>query len=310
MTVNVLSVDVEEYYHAAIFRTGVAGRASLEFESRVEESMKRLLAVLETHRTKATFFVLGDVAAKHPSILHALAAGHHEIACHGDRHEDVCRMTPTEFRRDIRRAKATIEGISGQPVIGYRAPNFSIGREQSWAYEVLAEEGFLYDSSQYPIYHPRYGQPEAPRAPYEIWRRGSASLVEFPIGTARVFGMNVPVGGGGLFRLLPNEFYRRGIGHVNAHDHLPVMFYLHPWELDPNQPRPPMAWRHRFRHYVGLEKEAGKLSRLLGQFRFGTAREFLQTRVCRIHSFDTVNTPVSSGVRQWPRHVVPTSPTS
>jgi polysaccharide deacetylase family protein (PEP-CTERM system associated) len=296
MTVNVLSVDVEEYYHAAIFRSGTASCGCLEFESRVEESMDRLLALLHAHRTKATFFVLGEVAAKHPSILHALAAGHHEIACHGDRHDDVFRMTPAQFRRDIRRAKTEIEDVVGRQVIGYRAPNFSIRREQFWAYEILAEEGFSYDSSQYPIYHPRYGQPDGPRFPYEVFRRGAASLIEFPIGTVRLAGLNVPVGGGGLFRLLPHEFYRRGIGHVNAHDQQPVMFYLHPWELDPGQPRPRMPWSHRLRHYVGLEREAGRLERLLSQFRFGTAREFLQTRVCRVRAFDPEDSPVSLAV--------------
>jgi polysaccharide deacetylase family protein (PEP-CTERM system associated) len=296
MIVNVLTVDVEEYYHAAIFRRGTGRLSCRGLESRVETSMERLLDLLRSHRTRATFFVLGEVAAAHPGLMQRLIAEQHEVACHGDRHEDVCRQSPGEFRADIRRAKAQIEAVVGQPVIGYRAPNFSIGRAQSWAYAILAEEGFTYDSSLYPIHHDRYGQPDALRFPHEIWRSGSTSLTEFPIGTTRVLGTNLPVGGGGLFRLLPYALFRRGIRRVNVREGQPVMFYLHPWELDPGQPRPPMAWRHRIRHYSGLEKEEGKLSRLLGQFRFGTAREFLQTRVCRIRVFEPVIDRISIAV--------------
>src|SRR5262245_27116581 len=211
MVVNVLTVDVEEYYHAAIFRLGAGVRSGQTFESRVEASMERLLELLHRYQTKATFFVLGEVAAAHPSVGRALVAGQHEVACHGDCHEDDDRQTPRQFRSDIRRAKAQIEAIAGQPVIGYRAPNFSIGGAQDWAYPILAEEGFSYDSSTYPIYHPRYGQPHAPRFPYEVYRNGPAALLEFPVGTARVLGMNVPIGGGGLFRVLPHALYRQGI---------------------------------------------------------------------------------------------------
>jgi polysaccharide deacetylase family protein (PEP-CTERM system associated) len=296
MIVNVLTVDVEEYYHAAIFRRGTSSRSGGAFESRVEQSMERLLDLLKSHQTRATFFVLGEVAAAHPGLMRRLVVEQHEVACHGDRHEDVCRQSPSEFRADIRRAKAQIEDVVGQPVIGYRAPNFSIGRAQSWAYAILSEEGFSYDSSLYPIHHDRYGQPDALRFPHEIWRNGSTSLTEFPVGTARMLGTNLPVGGGGLFRLLPYTLFRLGIRRVNVREQQPVMFYLHPWELDPGQPRPPMAWHHRLRHYGGLEKEAGKLSRLLGQFRFGTAREFLQTRVCRIRVFDPVVNGISIAV--------------
>ena len=293
MITNVLTVDVEEYYHAAIFRTGIGACGRRAFESRVERSMERLLELLRAHRTKATLFVLGEVAAAHPALMRTIGAEQHELACHGDRHDDVYRFSPGEFRADIRRAKATIEDVVGEPVIGYRAPNFSIRREQSWAYEILAQEGFRYDSSLFPIHHDRYGQPDAPRFPYEIWRNETASLTEFPIGTVRVFGLNVPIGGGGYFRLLPYSLFQQGIRRVNAHDEQPVMFYLHPWELDPGQPRPPMAWRHRVRHYAGLEKEANKLARLLTDFRFGTARDFLDARVCRVSVFDGVSDRMS-----------------
>jgi polysaccharide deacetylase family protein (PEP-CTERM system associated) len=296
MIVNVLSVDVEEYYHAAIFRRGAGVGRGGTFESRVERSMAELLEVLQAHHTRATFFVLGEVAVAHPDLMRTLVAEQHEVACHGERHEDVCRQSPPEFREDIRRAKAQIEDVIGRPVIGYRAPNFSIGRAQSWAYAILAEEGFSYDSSLYPIHHDRYGQPDALRFPHEIWRQGPTSLTEFPVGTTRVLGTNLPVGGGGLFRLLPYALFRRGIRRVNTLEQQPVMFYLHPWELDPGQPRPPMAWCDRIRHYTGLEREARKLSRLLEEFRFGTVRQFLQTRVSRIRVFDPIVTPISIAV--------------
>jgi len=275
---NALSVDVEEYFHAAIFRRGTHALACRDFESRVEASVDALLALLSQNRTKGTFFTLGEIAAAHPLVVRKIAAEGHEIACHGDRHEDVYRLTPREFRADIRRAKSLLEDLVSERVIGYRAPNFSIGATQSWAYEILIDEGFRYDSSTYPILHDRYGRPGAPRFPYAIWRSGFAWLTEFPVGTARILGMNLPIGGGGYFRLLPFELIRRGIQRVNAHDRQPVMFYFHPWELDPGQPRPPMAWHHGFRHYVGIEKEATKLTRLLSGFSFGTARDVLERR--------------------------------
>jgi polysaccharide deacetylase family protein (PEP-CTERM system associated) len=286
---NALSVDVEEYFHAAIFRSGTHAAPTRDFESRVEASVDMLLALLNGHRAKATFFTLGEIAATHPGVVRKIAAAHHEIACHGDQHEDVHRLTPQEFRADIRRAKRRLEDLVGDSVIGYRAPNFSIGPAQSWAYEILMEEGFRYDSSTYPILHDRYGQPSAPRFPYGIWRSGLAWLTEFPVGTARILGMNLPIGGGGYFRLSPFELIRRGIQHVNTHERQPVMFYFHPWELDPGQPRPPMAWRHRFRHYVGLETEAIKLSQLLAEFRFGTARDVLERRRHHVGSFDAAD---------------------
>jgi len=276
--VNALSVDVEEYYHAAIFRQATGQAGGDERETRVEPSVDRVLALLSAAGTHATFFTLGEVAAARPAVVRKIAGAGHEVGCHGDRHEDVHRMTPREFRSDIRRAKARLEDLIGEPVTGYRAPNFSIGRAQSWAYDVLLEEGFRYDSSSYPIFHDRYGQPDAPRFPYELADQSSGRLVEFPIGTTRLLGVNLPIGGGGYFRLLPFALIRLGIQRVNAIEREPVMFYFHPWELDPGQPRPPMAWHHRFRHYVGLEREAAKLSRLLEQFPFGRARDVLQAR--------------------------------
>ena len=290
---NAISVDVEEYFHAAIFRSGTRAAGRAPFESRVERSVDLLLSILSLSGTKGTFFTLGEIAAGHPSVVRRISAEGHEIACHGDCHDDVCSMSRREFRADIRRAKSRIEDLVGEPVIGYRAPNFSIRADQSWAYEILMEEGFRYDSSTFPILHDRYGHPSAPRFPYGIWRSGLAWLTEFPISTARILGVNLPIGGGGYFRLSPFELIRRGIRHVNTHDRQPVMFYFHPWELDPDQPRPPMAWRHRFRHYVGLETEALKLRLLLSLFNFGTARAVLERRESKVESFEAADDPMS-----------------
>ena len=273
---NVLSVDVEEYYHATIFREGTSGSACEGFVSRVEESVNRVLALLADADVLATCFVLGEVAAAHPAIVRKIAGEGHEVACHGHRHELVCRQSPEQFRADIQRAKGLLEDLTGQSVIGYRAPNFSIGSGQTWAYDILLQEGFRYDSSVYPIFHDHYGDPRAPRFPYEVWRNGAERLIEFPIGTVRFLGLNLPVGGGGYFRLLPVTVTRLGIRRVNTHDKQPVMFYFHPWELDREQPRPWMPWRHRLRHYVGLRREEGKLSALLRHFSFGRARDVLQ----------------------------------
>jgi polysaccharide deacetylase family protein (PEP-CTERM system associated) len=300
MVTNALSVDVEEYYHAAIFRSGSNGLDTRHFESRVEQSVDRLLALCRAHYTRATFFVLGEIARDHPGVVRKIAADGHEIACHGDRHEDVYRQSPREFRADVRQAKMRIEDVAGDRVIGYRAPNFSIGRAQAWAYQVLLEEGFSYDSSTYPIFHDRYGQVSAPRFPYEIWRNGAASLLEFPIGTARLLGVNLPIGGGGYFRLSPFALVRLGIQRVNAHEQRPVMVYLHPWELDPDQPRPAMAWHHRFRHYVGVHKHAAKVDRLLAHVRFGTARQVLEMSTQPTASVHQI-TPAIPAERAFPR---------
>lgn len=273
--VNALSVDVEEYYHALIFREGTRRLAGQCFASRVEENVEVVLTLLGHREILATFFILGEVAAAHRAMVRKIARGGHEIACHGDRHELVWRQTPEEFRADIHRAKELLEDLSGQPVLGYRAPNFSIGLAQTWAYDILLEEGFRYDSSVYPILHDRYGHPTAPRFPYEIRRNGDERLVEFPISTIRLLGVNLPIGGGGYFRLLPFAVIRYGIQHVNGREKRPVLFYFHPWELDSNQPRPLMPWHHRLRHYVGLRREGAKLSCLLRDFQFSRVRDTL-----------------------------------
>lgn len=272
---NVLSVDVEEYFHGMEFESAVPLNQRGTLPSRVEENTDQVLALLHDHKVRATFFTVGQIAEQHPGMLRRIAAEGHEVACHSYRHELVFRQSAEEFRADVRCAKTVLEDITGSAVIGYRAPNYSIQSNQEWAYDILLEEGFRYDSSVYPIVHDRYGQARAPRFPYEIRKNGSQTLIEFPIGTVNFWGMNFPIGGGGYFRLLPEVVTRHGIQRVNVKERHPIMFYFHPWELDPDQPRPPMPWQHRFRHYVGIEKQEAKLSRLLRHCRFGTVREVL-----------------------------------
>jgi polysaccharide deacetylase family protein (PEP-CTERM system associated) len=272
--VNALSIDVEEYYHATVFQEAVHG-VTAGLERRVEASTERVLGLLAARGVRATFFVLGEVAADHPGLVRRIARDGHEVACHGYDHTLVSRRSPAEFRAEIRRAKAVLEDVGGQPVLGYRAPSFSIGPAERWAYAILAEEGFRYDSSVYPILHDRYGDRVAPRFPYEIWRSGNDGLIEFPIGTVRLLGVNLPIGGGGYFRLLPGGLVEAGIRRVNTGERQPVMFYFHPWELDHEQPRPAMTWHRRFRHYVGQRRHEAKLDHLLQRAAFGTARDVL-----------------------------------
>jgi polysaccharide deacetylase family protein (PEP-CTERM system associated) len=272
---NVLSVDVEEYFHGMEFESAVPLNQRGTLPSRVEENIDRVLALLHDHTVHATFFTVGEIAEQHPAMLRRIAAEGHEVACHSYRHELVFRQNAEEFRIDIRRAKGVLEDITGVEVVGYRAPNYSIYSDQPWAYDILLEEGFRYDSSIYPIIHDRYGQVNAPRFPYEIRKNEGLVLIEFPIGTMRICGVNFPIGGGGYFRLLPEVLIRCGIQRVNAKERHPIMFYFHPWELDPDQPRPPMPWQHRFRHYVGIEKQEAKLSRLLKHLSFAPVRNVL-----------------------------------
>ncbi len=274
--VNALSVDVEEYYHGMEFEAAARNGACAALPSRVEWSVQRVLAILAARSVRATFFTVGTVALAHPIMMRKIAGEGHEIAAHGYSHALVSRQTPEEFRQDVRRCRETLSDIVGEDVVGYRAPNYSITPAQSWAYRILAEEGFRYESSVYPIVHDRYGMPDAPRFPYVVFEDGDTRLVEFPIGTARVGGVNLPIGGGGYFRLFPVSWIRAGIRRVNLREGRSTMFYFHPWELDPDQPRPPMPWHHRFRHYVNLDRFAAKLDALVASVPFAPVRQVLE----------------------------------
>ncbi len=265
--VNAMSIDVEDYFHVSVF-DGLVPRARWDsMESRVKANTHRLLAIFDEYRVRSTFFVLGWVARRHPDLVHAIAAAGHEVASHGYAHRLIYDQTPAAFREDVRRAKGILEQASGRPVAGYRAPSYSITPRSLWALDILAEEGYTYDSSIFPIRHDRYGIPVSGRKPYLI-NRGARSLIEVPGSTTRVGPLNLPVAGGGYFRLLPYWWTRWGISRVNEQENRPAIFYLHPWEIDPDQPRLAAGRLSRFRHYRNLEHTETRLRQLLTDFRF------------------------------------------
>jgi peptidoglycan-N-acetylglucosamine deacetylase len=269
--VNVLTVDVEEYYHGVEFTAALGARALARLPSRVVAQTERLLDLLDAHGTRATFFTLGIIAHRFPRLARGIVARGHELASHGWDHTPVDRLGAEGFRADVRRTRHTLEGAAGRAVRGYRAPNYSIRPDTSWAFAILAEEGYTYDSSVHPIDHDRYGFPGAPRFVHALPGR---ELWEVPVGTARALGTNVPVGGG-FFRLFPAALLREAITSVNRRERQPVVLYVHPWEFDAGQPRPPMPWLHRFRHYVGLAGAERKLGALLTALRFTTIENAL-----------------------------------
>lgn len=263
---NVLTVDVEEYYHGMEFAQAFGPDASRRLPSRVVAETEHLLDVLDEYGARATFFVLGVVAQRFPRLVRALVTRGHDVASHGWDHTPVDLLGSDAFRLDVRRAKHALEQAAGHVVCGYRAPNYSIRRDTPWAFAILAEEGYGWDSSIYPLVHDRYGFPDAPRFPYRL-EPADGELWEVPIGTARFAATNLPIGGG-YFRLFPTALLRSAIAAVNRDDARSVVLYVHPWEFDPGQPRASMPWMHRFRHYVGIGRAEQKLRALLGSFRF------------------------------------------
>jgi len=268
------TIDVEDFYHVTAF-DGVVSRSSWgSMPDRVTANTERLLALLADAGVRATFFILGRVAERAPRLVRAIRGAGHDLGCHSDDHRLVYQMSPAEFRADLRTAKRRIEDAAGCRVTAYRAPTFSITAESLWALETVAAEGFTHDSSIYPVLHDRYGMPSAPVAPYVVMTR-SGPLTEFPPTSFRFLGRQWPGCGGGYFRLSPYWLSAWMIRHSAAQGR-PASLYLHPWELDPNQPRVPgIGWRTRFRHYVGLRKTAPRFVRLLKEFPFGTLLEAL-----------------------------------
>jgi polysaccharide deacetylase family protein (PEP-CTERM system associated) len=265
--VNALTVDVEEYYHGVDFTEALGVDGIRRLPSRVVPQTEHLLDVLDSHGARGTFFTLGVVAQRYPRLVRQITERGHEIASHGWDHTLVFRLGAAGFRADVRRAKHAVEQAAGRVVRGYRAPNYSIRRDTPWAFAILSEEGFVYDSSIYPIAHDRYGFPDAPRFPHVAQSVDGLELWEVPVGTARFAGMNLPIGGG-FFRLFPTSLVRAAVASVNRAERQPVVLYVHPWEFDPEQPRPQMTRKQRFRHYTGLASAERKLRALLSDFRF------------------------------------------
>ena len=275
---NALTIDVEDYYHVSAFEAVVPLADWERYESRVEKNTHRILDLLDAHTTKATFFVLGWVAERHPGLMRTLVARGHEVASHGYAHRRVYTQTPEQFRTETRRSKRLLEDTLGQPIRGYRAASYSITVQSLWALDVLREEGFVYDSSIFPIRHDLYGIPSHPRFCYMIPGQSDSPLVEFPLSTLRLGGTNFPIAGGGYLRLFPYAYTHWGIRSLNRREGQLAIVYLHSWELDPEQPRLPAGKLSRFRHYTNLHRMEERFVRLLQDFSFGTMSEFLQAR--------------------------------
>ena len=316
--INAMTVDVEDYFHVSGFEDVVRREDWDAFPSRVEMNTRRLLPILADHSVKATFFVLGWVAERFPHVVKEIHVAGHEIGCHSYWHRLVYEQTPAQFQEDTHRAKAILEDITGGPVLGYRAPSYSIVRQTPWAFDVLAEEGFSYDSSVYPILRDRYGIPGAPRFPYRVAlgngqpilgrarsipgsrkslkqtsgfpalaqelnnsTDSTDSIVEIPPSTIRILGIPIPVGGGGYLRLFPERFTHWAIRRVNRREGMPVVSYIHPWELDPDQPRLRGGQISTLRHYVNLQQTESRLRSLLRQHRFRPIRDLVANFVAQ-----------------------------
>ena len=270
---NAMTCDVEDYFQVSAFAPYIDRDSWPSRECRVEANMERILAIYERHGVKATFFTLGWIAERYPGMVRKIVAAGHELASHGYGHLRASDQSRAQFDNDIRSSKALLEDIGGQAVLGYRAPSFSIGHANLWALEALQEAGYRYSSSIYPIAHDHYGMPDAPR--FAFYPHGPDGLLEVPVTTVNLLGRNLPAGGGGYFRLLPYALSRWMMQKVNREDRQPALFYFHPWELDPGQPRPQgLDAKSRFRHYVNIERMEGRLEQL--------ARDFAWDRMDRI----------------------------
>lgn len=275
--VNAFSVDVEDYFQVAALAPAISRESWSERESRVERNTERVLARLAERNIRGTFFVLGWIAERHPALVKRIANAGHEIASHGFSHQLIYRQSPSEFRAETERCKHLLENLTGDAVIGYRGASFSITRQSLWALDVLIDLGFQYDSSIFPIRHDRYGIPDASDEPGPIVAPSGRRLTEFPLAAASFGGLKIPVSGGGYFRLLPYGLTRLGLRRINRAGK-PIAFYLHPWELDPDQPRVRVAALSRWRHYTNLHRCEVRLQRLLTDFKFDSMSAVLGSR--------------------------------
>ena len=278
---NALTIDVEDYFQVSAFAPYIRRDEWDARPCRVERNVDRILELLAEREVKATFFTLGWVAERYPQLVKRIVRGGHELASHGYGHERASDLDPAAFTDDVTRAKAILEDLGGLPVLGYRAPSFSIGRGNLWAFDVLARAGYRYSSSIYPIAHDHYGMPESPRFAYRL----ANDLLEVPVTTLRLGGRNLPSSGGGYFRLLPYAVSRWMIGRVNRADQEAAVFYFHPWEIDAGQPRiAGINAKTRFRHYVNIPRMEGRLQALLRDFRWGRMDHiFLQRQSLPVH---------------------------
>ncbi|MDX1735745.1 MAG: DUF3473 domain-containing protein [Halioglobus sp.] len=273
-----MTVDVEDYFQVSAFEAHIERGDWQDMPQRVDTNTRRVLDLFAEHNVQATFFTLGWVAERYPALVRAIAAGGHEVASHGWQHTRVNTQSPHLFREDVERTRKLLQDLSGQPVQGYRAASYSIGSSESWAWDELAEAGYRYSSSIVPIRHDLYGIPDAPRFAFPA---ADGRLVEIPVTTLPIAGRNINCGGGGWFRLFPYAFSRWALGRVNQQDGQAGIFYFHPWEIDPEQPRPQgIGLKTRFRHYLNLGRTYGRLQSLLNDFNWGRMDEIFLPGDC------------------------------
>jgi polysaccharide deacetylase family protein (PEP-CTERM system associated) len=271
---HILSIDLEDYFHVEAFAGSVSREQWSDFPARVEVNTHRLLDIFDRFDVKATFFVLGWVAWRFPGLVRQVQERGHDLACHSYWHRRIYTLTPNEFRADTRQARDTIEQIAGVRVSGYRAPSWSVTKDSLWALDILADEGFTYDSSIFPIRHDIYGIPNASRYPYFHAGPQGEQLLEIPPATLRISGTNLPAAGGGYFRIFPMAYTEWAFRQFES-ELRPLVFYLHPWELDPEQPRIAGPLKSRLRHYTNLGKTQKRLERLLERHEFQTFAEYM-----------------------------------
>ncbi len=272
---NALTIDVEDYFQVEAFSAVIDRQKWPNYPSRVEKNTLLMLELLGNKNVKATFFVLGWVAKRFPALIKEIVQQGHEVASHGLSHRLVYTQTPQEFRSETKESKEILEDLAQQPVIGYRAATYSITKSSLWALDILAEQGFRYDSSIFPVRHDKYGIPDAKTTPHSFKTINGNSLIEYPLSVLSLGGFNVPVAGGGYFRLFPYRFTKWALGQLNRNGD-PFVFYLHPWELDPGQPRIRNANAlSRFRHYLNLDKCLARLVKLIDDFSFAPMCEIL-----------------------------------
>lgn len=276
---NALTIDVEDYYNVSGFESNIKFEDWGNFESRVEENTEKILEILQKFDVKATFFVLGWIAEKYPNTVRRIQQGEHEIASHSYAHKLIYKQSQAQFREDLRRSQSVLEDLICDRVIGYRAPSFSITHDSLWALDILMEEGFLYDSSIFPIRRDRYGIPNGNRFPYTIHGRNSRSILEVPLPTVSILNNNIPIGGGGYLRLFPYRFTKWGLRRINEKENQPAMIYFHPWEIDPDQPRLRGSLLSSFRHYVRIDKTESNLKSLLSDFKFTTIKDLYREQI-------------------------------
>ncbi|MFZ5800484.1 MAG: XrtA system polysaccharide deacetylase [Candidatus Omnitrophota bacterium] len=273
MIKNALTFDVEEYFQVSNFSKAIKRKEWEKIPSRLSVGLNKILGILAEHKVKATFFVLGWAAERHPELIKRIALNGHEIASHGYDHQLIYNQSKEEFTKDLEKSLSIIRAISKEKVLGFRAPSFSIVKKSYWALKILAQHGIRYDASIFPIMHHRYGIEDSYRFPYEIKANGD-SIIEFPCSTTRFLGKNVPFSGGGYLRLLPYAVIKHFIAQLNRRQK-PAIVYIHPWELDPGQPRINAGALNHWRHYQGLGTTEPKLRRLLSDFKFTTVKEVL-----------------------------------